>query len=93
MPIRSLAQKSVVATRREKEKDPALALADGMKFLLRFGDDRSAGFRSGSAGCPRLMEWRGFILMSVDEVFRFRTSPMETLPPKPGNYHSLDSQP
>ena len=26
----------------KESRDPALALADGMKFLLRFGDDRSA---------------------------------------------------
>ena len=26
----------------KERRDPTLALADGMKFLLRFGDDRSA---------------------------------------------------
>ena len=32
----------LVSPPTKESRDPALALADGMKFLLRFGDDRSA---------------------------------------------------
>ena len=48
-----------------REEDPTLALADGMKSLLRVRDYRITHFRTGSSGCLGLMEWRGCILMSV----------------------------
>ena len=55
-----------------EEEDPTLALADGMKSLLRFGDDRSAHLRLGYAGCQWLLVELGFILMNVDEVLPAR---------------------
>ena len=55
-----------------EEEDPTLALADGMKSLLRFRDDRSAHLRLGYAGCQWLLEELGFILMNVDEVLPAR---------------------
>ena len=38
----SVLSASVVRPPTKESRDPALGLADGMKFLLRFGDDRSA---------------------------------------------------
>ena len=87
--VHVLEKRSSVWPPTKESRDPALGLADGMKFLLRFGDDRSAV--SAPAALAADGWWSGGALFWW-VLMKFSGSEL-VLPPKPGHYHSLDSQP